>query len=117
MEIGYPCKLCDCNNHASSCHYNASIDPFPESYDLGGGGVCDDCHDNTGLFGIRKIMITYSVIIVVTIIAGTNCETCAFSYYRKTGIEPSESEPCTPCECSPVGSLGEDCVKVDSMEC
>ena len=48
FELGYPCKACSCNNHATACHYNKSIDEFPDSYDLGGGGVCDDCQDNTG---------------------------------------------------------------------
>ena len=46
---GFPCKLCDCNSHATSCHYNASTDPFPDSYDIGGGGVCENCQDNTGI--------------------------------------------------------------------
>ena len=45
---GFPCKLCDCNGHAISCVYNASTDPFPNSYDIGGGGVCENCQDNTG---------------------------------------------------------------------
>ena len=40
--------MCDCNGHADSCHYNASLDSFPDSYDQGGGGVCDNCQSNTG---------------------------------------------------------------------
>ena len=44
----FPCKPCNCNNHATRCHYNGSVDPFPDSYEVGGGGVCDDCQDNTG---------------------------------------------------------------------
>ena len=44
----FPCKPCNCNNHATRCHYNVSVDPFPDSYEMGGGGVCDDCQDNTG---------------------------------------------------------------------
>ena len=45
----FPCKECDCNGHASSCHYDPTVDPFPDSRDLEGGGVCDDCQDNTGM--------------------------------------------------------------------
>ena len=44
--------------------------------------------------------------------AGSNCETCAFDYYRKAGVNPSDSEPCTPCNCDEAGSTGSDCVKV-----
>lgn len=46
----YPCKVCDCNGHADSCHYDDSVDPFPGSYDQGGGGVCENCQRNTGTF-------------------------------------------------------------------
>lgn len=45
-----PCKICNCNNHASSCIYNGTLDPFPDSRDLGGGGVCSNCQDNTGTY-------------------------------------------------------------------
>ena len=45
---GFPCKPCRCNNHATTCIYNATVDPFPNSYELGGGGVCQDCQNNTG---------------------------------------------------------------------
>ena len=46
----YPCKICDCSGHADSCHYDASLDPFPNSYDQGGGGVCENCQSNTGIY-------------------------------------------------------------------
>ena len=48
-DNAFPCKACDCNNHGTSCHYNASLDSFPDSYDLGGGGYCAGCLDNTGI--------------------------------------------------------------------
>lgn len=45
----FNCKPCQCHGHASSCHYDASMDPFPLEYNRGGGGVCDDCqHHTTG---------------------------------------------------------------------
>lgn len=44
-----PCIICNCNNHADSCVYNATLDPFPDSFESGGGGVCTNCQDNTGI--------------------------------------------------------------------
>lgn len=52
----YPCKPCSCNNHATSCHYDVTVDPFPNSYEVGGGGVCDNCQDNTGKEFTRRWM-------------------------------------------------------------
>ncbi len=45
-------------------------------------------------------------------VAGRNCETCQFGYYRKAGIEASDSQPCSPCDCNSDGAFGEDCNKV-----
>ena len=38
-----------------------------------------------------------------------------FGYYRQAGVDPSDPEPCSPCDCDNVGSTGEDCVKVNLL--
>ena len=38
-----------------------------------GGGVCDECQDNT---------------------AGINCETCADGFFRAVGVLPNDTSPC-----------------------
>lgn len=43
----YNCKPCQCYSHAVSCHYDVTLDPFPNEYDRGGGGICDNCQHNT----------------------------------------------------------------------
>ena len=45
----YDCEKCECNEHADSCHYNQTVDEFPDDHYAGGGGVCDRCkHATTG---------------------------------------------------------------------
>lgn len=39
-----PCKRCNCNGHASRCHFDAAV---WERSGRVSGGVCDDCQDNT----------------------------------------------------------------------
>lgn len=88
---GYPCKSCTCNNHATSCYYDQEVDSSPESYDEGGGGVCN-CTDNT---------------------SGQHCDTCIEFYYRPAGRDPSAADACIPCDCNRNGITDDgDCVKV-----
>ncbi|XP_019863641.1 PREDICTED: usherin-like, partial [Amphimedon queenslandica] len=89
-----PCIICNCNNHADSCVYNATLDPFPDSFDSGGGGVCTNCQDNT---------------------EGRYCESCSDGYYRPAGVSPSNSSPCTPCNCDSTGSTGPVCIKAEGI--
>ncbi|KAM3930149.1 usherin [Leptodactylus fuscus] len=79
----YNCVPCRCNDHSSSCHYNASLDPHPHDHDRGGGGVCDNCLHNT---------------------AGRNCEVCKISFYRKFEADPSAIDVCQPCDCHEAGT-------------
>ncbi|XP_073529681.1 usherin [Phyllobates terribilis] len=79
----YNCAACQCNNHSSSCHYNASEDPHPHDHDRGGGGVCDNCLHNT---------------------AGKNCDVCRIFFYRKFESDPSAVDVCQPCDCNENGA-------------
>ncbi|XP_056424309.1 usherin isoform X1 [Hyla sarda] len=79
----YNCVPCQCNNHSSSCHYNASGDPHPDDHERGGGGVCDNCLHNT---------------------AGRNCEVCKIFFYRKFEADPSAIDVCQPCDCNEAGT-------------
>ncbi|ESN90081.1 hypothetical protein HELRODRAFT_91040 [Helobdella robusta] len=91
------CRACQCYDHASSCYYNSSIDLFSTNQNLGGGGVCLDCQDNT---------------------AGTGCDWCAKNYYRPDGRSLLAKNVCEECNCNPIGSEksadddGFDCEKV-----
>ena len=38
-------------------------------------------------------------------------------YYRKAGVNASDDDPCTPCHCNSIGSIGIDCVKVTIITC
>ncbi|XP_025834691.1 laminin subunit beta-1-like, partial [Agrilus planipennis] len=71
---------CNCNNHATSCHFDPAV------YEQTGrisGGVCDGCRHNT---------------------MGPNCEQCKPFYYRDPLRDIQDPEVCRPCDCDPVGS-------------
>ncbi|KAL6091958.1 hypothetical protein STEG23_000533, partial [Scotinomys teguina] len=79
----FNCKPCLCNNHARSCHYDASVDPFPLEHSRGSGGVCDNCQHHT---------------------TGRNCESCQDYFYRPVGADPSAPDVCKPCDCHTAGT-------------
>ena len=93
QEDAFNCKPCQCNGHADSCTYDVSIDTAPDSYNLGGGGVCTDCQHHT---------------------AGRMCETCVDYYYRPVGTSLFDIDACQSCQCNVVGlqSVGSMCEKV-----
>lgn len=37
---------------------------------------------------------------------GINCEKCINNYFRPFGVSPNIKEPCIPCECNPIGTIG-----------
>ncbi|XP_052056319.1 usherin [Apodemus sylvaticus] len=79
----FNCKPCQCNSHASSCHYDASVDPFPLEHNRGGGGVCDDCQHHT---------------------TGRQCESCQDYFYRPVGADPAAPDVCKHCDCNRAGT-------------
>uniref|UniRef100_F6UX68 Usherin n=1 Tax=Ornithorhynchus anatinus TaxID=9258 RepID=F6UX68_ORNAN len=79
----FNCKPCQCYNHSRRCHYNITMDPFPEEHNRGGGGVCENCQHNT---------------------TGRNCELCKDYLFRPVGANPSARDVCKPCDCDETGT-------------
>lgn len=64
------CKQCQCNNHATSCHFNETLYIATNGET---GGVCDDCMHNT---------------------EGVNCERCKYNYYRDSSVPFQSPDAC-----------------------
>ncbi|EDO46759.1 predicted protein [Nematostella vectensis] len=94
----YPCVKCECNNHATACYYNSSLDPSPASRTVGGGGVCINCLHNT---------------------AGQFCHVCRDDFFREPGKSLSAVDVCSPCQCTGPGvETGKtSCARVSSGNC
>uniref|UniRef100_A0A1B0D836 Laminin N-terminal domain-containing protein n=2 Tax=Phlebotomus papatasi TaxID=29031 RepID=A0A1B0D836_PHLPP len=75
------CKKCNCNNHASSCHFDQAV------YEHSGrvsGGVCDNCQHHT---------------------QGQHCEECIPFFYRDPLEDIQSPYVCKPCDCDPHGAI------------
>uniref|UniRef100_A0A8D8UVI4 Laminin subunit alpha n=1 Tax=Cacopsylla melanoneura TaxID=428564 RepID=A0A8D8UVI4_9HEMI len=79
----FTCEPCNCHGHADKCIYNATIAEKRQSLDINGnyegGGVCQNCRDNT---------------------EGINCNKCVPGYYRPYNKQFNETDVCQPCECN-----------------
>ncbi|XP_059469528.1 laminin subunit beta-1 isoform X2 [Neocloeon triangulifer] len=77
------CKMCNCNNHTNSCHFDEAV------YEASGrvsGGVCDGCQHFT---------------------QGYHCEECKPFYYQYPNRDITDPYACQPCDCDLRGSLDE----------
>uniref|UniRef100_A0A914C176 Laminin subunit beta-1 n=1 Tax=Acrobeloides nanus TaxID=290746 RepID=A0A914C176_9BILA len=77
------CRPCNCNGHASRCHFDQAV------YNASGfvsGGVCDDCMHNT---------------------QGKNCEQCKPYFYRDPSRPIHDPHVCRPCQCDKRGSTSD----------
>uniref|UniRef100_A0A8C5LFF2 Laminin subunit alpha-2 n=1 Tax=Jaculus jaculus TaxID=51337 RepID=A0A8C5LFF2_JACJA len=88
------CEACNCHGKAEECYYDDNVARRNLSLNIHGkyigGGVCINCTQNT---------------------AGINCETCIDRFFRPRGVSPNYPRPCQPCQCDPIGSLSEVCIK------
>ena len=80
----YPCKRCECHDHADSCVYDVTFDPFPNSHDQGGGGVCQNCRHNT---------------------QGQRCDECVANFFRPVDRDMRAENVCEACACFAPGTL------------
>ncbi|CAD5123124.1 DgyrCDS11497 [Dimorphilus gyrociliatus] len=90
QRLAYNCQPCECHSHATSCVYNATVDPFPNDFELGDGGVCVNCQHFT---------------------EGQHCDTCKMGYFRPIGRSLSATNVCELCNCFPAG------VEQSNLEC
>lgn len=77
------CKKCNCNDHATVCHFDQKV--YEETGSIS-GGVCDDCTHNT---------------------MGRNCEQCILYYYHDPQRVITDPDVCQPCNCDTRGSVND----------
>ncbi|ELT98554.1 hypothetical protein CAPTEDRAFT_83551, partial [Capitella teleta] len=84
------CEPCQCYGHTDECIYDEGVAANFTSIDIHGnyegGGVCQNCRDNT---------------------MGVNCEKCRPGYFHPYGVLLNATDACQECECDPFFSTGE----------
>uniref|UniRef100_W4VRR7 Putative response to misfolded protein n=1 Tax=Corethrella appendiculata TaxID=1370023 RepID=W4VRR7_9DIPT len=96
----FSCEPCNCHGHSDKCEYSEEIDDEGKSLDIHGnyegGGVCQDCQDNT---------------------EGINCNKCKNTYFRPEGKYWNETDVCQPCNCNYFYSTGNCAEETGQCEC
>ncbi|XP_058457360.1 laminin subunit alpha [Malaya genurostris] len=96
----FQCEPCNCHGHSSECTYSEEIDEKHLSLDIHGnyegGGVCQNCQDNT---------------------EGINCNKCKNTFYRPYGKHWNETDVCQPCNCDHFYSTGNCEEETGRCEC
>ncbi|KAG9336282.1 hypothetical protein JZ751_002629, partial [Albula glossodonta] len=133
----YSCRSCQCHGHASSCHYDITVDPFPGEHFRGGGGVCDHCQHNT-----TEADAALSAEDVCTPcecheegavnssldchpiggqckckrhVSGRQCNQCQHGFYK---LQRSHPDGCRACNCNTAGTVQADITcHQDSGQC
>ncbi|XP_068694373.1 laminin subunit beta-1-like isoform X2 [Montipora foliosa] len=94
------CKRCNCHGHSDVCVYNETVAQMKKSLNssghYSGGGVCQNCQDNT---------------------EGINCEKCKPFYFRPQSKSPGDKDACQHCNCSVEGTKNLTLQGVQYLDC
>nr|CAI5866249.1 unnamed protein product [Callosobruchus analis] len=128
------CKRCNCNNHATSCHFDPAL---YESTGRVSGGFCDGCQHNTMGANCEQCKPFYykdpqrdiqdpevcrhplnglaagSCHCKVNV-EGRRCDVCKNGYWNFTDANP---EGCQPCTCNILGTIDNQGCNVYTGEC
>lgn len=106
-----------CHGHSHECYYNPEVDQRGLSLNTdgvySGGGVCLNCTVSIFTLSMQwsfraKLWSLFQLFafFLQDNTTGINCEKCISNYFRPFGVSPNVKEPCIPCECNPIGTIG-----------